>query len=227
MRLIDKDGWTHFINLEGTEEHPFEMVGITTGNFDHIRKSENVDIEELFYKERGRDELIKEYSKIQNLLPGTNKPGTPSWLTVPPARLTLSLRLNKGKEELNKVLNLLNEAENTLWEDSKHLEESRKKYATEYAKVATEYATYLATEEHNKKFCKAIKKAYLASFHREGKPVKALTPRAFDHSTPERLHAGLQGNTYKLESETIKALLAIPHLTALAETLYLDPIYEN
>lgn len=224
MRLLDKGGWVYNINVDKLDDYPFDMTGIITGNFDHIRKSENVDIEDLFDMERGRDELLEEYAKVQNLLPLTPTPIISSWLTKPHTDLTLSLRLDRREKELKKVESLLEEAESKLYETACSIEEARKKYTAKYAKVAIEHATYLATEEHDKKYCEAIKEAYRESFHSENLYIKVAGSAIYADLSPERLHAKLQENARHVFQRVVKSQLTIHYLDALAKTLYGEPI---
>ena len=233
MRLLDKNGWARYINVEDISECPVEMTDIITGNFDHIKKSENVDIEELFDMERGRDELIEGYTKIQTLLPGAYKPAQPSkannpnstsWILNHPDKLTLSLHPDKREEELKKVKSLLEEAERKLHDAACNIQEGRKKYAAKYTEVAIEHATYLAIEEHDKKYCEAIKEAYHESFPWENQPFSIAYPRIYSASFPEKLHAKLQENVYNTHQEIVKSLLVIGYLNILAENLYGEPI---
>lgn len=224
MRLLDKGGWVHNINVDRLDDYPFDMTGIITGNFDHIRKSENVDVEDLFDMERGRDELIQEYAKIQNLLPITPTPVITQWLTVPHTELTLSLRPDRREKELKKIKGLLEEAENKLDETACSIKEGHKTYTSKYAKIAIEHATYLATEEPDKKLCKAIKEA-----HRESFPDKNLYPKVagsaiYADLSPERLHAQLQEQASWVFHQVMKSALTIQYLDTLAESLYGEPI---
>lgn len=224
MRLLDKNGWVHYINVEDISECPVEMTEIITGNFDHIRKSENVDIEDLFDMERGRDELIQEYAKIQNLLPITPTPVITEWLTVPHCELTLSLRPDRREKELKKIKCLLEEAENKLDETACSIKEGHKKYTSKYAKIAIEYATYLATEEHDKKLCEAIKEAHRESFPGENLYPKVAYPTIYADLSPERLHAQLQEKASWVFHQVMKSSLIIQYLDTLAESLYSEPI---
>lgn len=224
MRLLDKNGWVHYINVEDISECPVEMTDIITGNFDHIRKSENVDIEDLFDMERGRDELLEEYAKTQNLLPLTPTPVISSWLTTPHTDLTLSLRLDRREKELKKINGLLKEAENKLDETACSIKEGHKKYTSKYAKIAIEYATYLATEEHDKKLCEAIKEAHRESFHSNNLYIKVAGSAIYADLSPERLHAKLQENASWVFHQVMKSSLTIQYLDTLAESLYGEPI---
>lgn len=224
MRLLDKNGWVHYINVEDISGCPVEMTDIITGNFDHIRKSENVDIEDLFDMERGRDELLEEYAKTQNLLPLTPTPVISSWLTTPHTDLTLSLRLDRREKELKKINGLLKEAENKLDETACSIKEGHKKYTSKYAKIAIEYATYLATEEHDKKLCEAIKEAHRESFHSNNLYIKVAGSAIYADLSPERLHAKLQENASWVFHQVMKSSLTIQYLDTLAESLYGEPI---
>lgn len=104
------------------------------------------------------------------------------------------------------------------------IEEARKKYTAKYAKVAIEHATYLATEEHDKKYCEAIKEAYRESFHSENLYIKVAGSAIYADLSPERLHAKLQENARHVFQRVVKSQLTIHYLDALAETLYGEPI---
>lgn len=234
MHILSKEGVEQYVNVEGG--YPINLAALVTGDFDHIKKSENVDIEELFDMERGRDELIEGYTKIQTLLPGAYKPAQPSkannptstsWMLNHPDKLTLSLHPDKCEEELKKIKSLLEEAERKLHDAACNIREGRKKYAAKYTEVAIENATYLETEEHRKKFCKAIKEAYHESFPWENQPFNIAYPRIYSTSFPEKLHAKLQENVYNTHQEIIKSLLVIEYLDTLAETLYGEPIQKG
>lgn len=227
IRLLDKEGWVHFINVEDISECPFEMTNIITGNFDHIRKSENVDIEDLFDMERGRDELIEEYAKIQNLLPITPTPVITKWLTKPHTELSLSLRPDRREKELKKIKGLLEEAENKLDETACSIKEGHKKYTSKYAKIAIEYAAYLPTEEHDKKFCEAIKEAHRESFPGMNLYPKVAYPTVYADLSPERLHAQLQEKSSRVFHQVMKSTLTIQYLYTLAESLYSEPIKQG
>lgn len=216
MHILGKEGAEQYVNAEGG--YPINLASLVTGDFDHIKKSENVDIEELFDMERGRDKLIEEYSKIQQLAPGAYIPyGSPD-------KPALSLRLDKREEEFKKVKDLLEEAGRKLHDAACNIDAGRKKYATKYAKVATEYATYLATEEHDKKFCQAIKEAYHESLPWEKQSFKISNPRIYSSSHPTVLHAQFQKNSLETFHQVLKSVATIRYLDALAKTLYCEPI---
>ena len=227
MHVLGKEGVERYINAGNG--YPIELIG----GFDYIKKSENVDIEELFDMERGRDELIEGYTKIQTLLPGAYSPTQPSkarnpnstsWILNHPDKLTLSLHPDKREEELKKAKSLLGEAERKLHEAACNIQEGRKKHAAKYTEVAIENATYLETEEHRKKFCKAIKEAYHESFPWENQPFSIAYPRIYSAPFPEKLHAKLQENVCNTHQEIVKSLLVIEYLNILAENLYGEPI---
>lgn len=218
MHVLDKEGVERYINAGNG--YPIELIG----GFDYIKKSENVDIEELFDMERGRDELIQEYAKIQNLLPITPTPVITEWLTVPHCELTLSLRPDRREKELKKIKCLLEEAENKLDETACSIKEGHKKYTSKYAKIAIEYATYLATEEHDKKLCEAIKEAHRESFPGENLYPKVAYPTIYADLSPERLHAQLQEKASWVFHQVMKSSLIIQYLDTLAESLYSEPI---
>lgn len=225
MHILGKEGVEQYIDAEGG--YPINLAALVTGDFDHIKKSENVDIEELFDMERGRDELIEEYSKIQQLAPGAYIPYGSSLVFSRPNKPTLSLRLDKREEEFKKVKDLLEEAERKLDDAACNIDAGRKKYATKYAKIATEYATYLATEEHDKKFCKAIKEAYHESLPWEKQSFKISNPRIYSSSHPTVLHAQFQKNSLETFHQVLKSAATIQYLNALAKTLYADPIKKS
>lgn len=225
MHILGKEGVEQYIDADGG--YPINLAALVTGDFDHIKKSENVDIEELFDMERGRDELIEEYSKIQPLVPGAYIPHGSSWVFSRPDKPTFSLRLDKREEELKKAMDLLEEAGRKLHDAACNIQEGRKKYAAKYAKLVAEHATYLATEEHDKKFCKAIKEAYHESFPWEKQPFKISSPQIYIPSLPAVLHAKLQKNPLETFHQVLKSAATIHYLDALAKTLYGEPIKQG